>query len=126
MEINKNELAKFFREAINNVKNDPAPSGCFRFILDEDLAIFIGWLDGYDPDDGGLHANDDPTWCLNAAIRIRNDFDWSEFGFLDSPLNDDGELVFQPLTISVNDDPESLAEHFINEYSEWLKATESH
>ena len=95
---NISKVADFLKEACDHFKNQG--EGCFSFPLSDDLVLAIGWSDGYDMADNdiikseeGQRRNGDWTcgYAVNAAVKIRNDADCSDFDFLYYPSYKDGE-----------------------------------
>lgn len=97
--------------------------GCAEFKLDNDLSIFCGWLDGYDPEDGGIHSKDDPTWCLNVGIKSNHEYLKTDFNFLISPYDGEtGEVWDTDLTVGEDGINETDAQWLIDQYKEIRKA----
>ena len=96
---NIEKVADFLEEACEHFKKDG--EGCFHFNLSDDLALYVGWSDGYDMADtdiiksaGGREEKNGWTcgWAVNAAVKVRNDFDCADFDFLNYPwYPEDGE-----------------------------------
>lgn len=83
---NKDKIIDFFKDSVDYLVAFQA--GCCKFNLDDKLAIFVGWSAGFSGDDDTvIHAKDDPTWAIDAAIKIRNDSDFSDFEYLNFPYN---------------------------------------
>ena len=85
--------------------------GCLNVPLSEDLVLAIGWSDGYDmadPDiiksEKGQRQDGDCTYgyAVNAAIKVRNDADCSDFDFLNYPTYKDGECFDSGITMKPN------------------------
>ena len=85
--------------------------GCFNFPLSDDLVLAIGWSDGYDmadPDiiksEKGQRQNGDCTYgyAVNAAVKVRNDADCSDFDFLNFPVYKNGECWDNGITMKPN------------------------
>ena len=104
---NVEEVAHFLKDSVEWLTE--ADEGCCRFILDDNLAIFIGWSNGYDMNDDdiikspkGRSYNGTIGWAINAAVKVRNDFYWAEFDDLDFPYDEktgecwDNALSLQP------------------------------
>ena len=79
--------------------------------LNEDLVLAVGWSDGYDMADNdiikskeGQRQNGDWTcgYAVNAAIKVRNDADCSDFDFLNFPTYKDGECWDNGITMKLN------------------------
>ena len=85
--------------------------GCLNFPLSDDLVLAIGWSDGYDmadPDiiksEKGQRQSGDCTcgYAVNAAIKVRNDADCSDFDFLNFPTYKNGECCDSGITMKPN------------------------
>ena len=85
--------------------------GCLNVPLSDDLVLAIGWSDGYDMADTdiiksekGQRQNGDWTcgYAVNAAIKVRNDADCSDFDFLNYPTYKDGECLDSGITMKPN------------------------
>ena len=95
---NISKVADFLKEACDHFKNQG--EGCFNFPLSEDLVLAVGWSDGYNMADNdiikseeGQRQSGDSTcgYAVNAAVKIRNDADCSDFDFLYYPSYKDGD-----------------------------------
>lgn len=103
---NITKVADFLKKACDYFKT--GGDGCFHYNLSEDLAIYVGWSDGYDPADdtviksfGGQKESDRTScWAVNAAVKVRNDFDCTDFDCLDYPYYKDGECWDNGISIS--------------------------
>lgn len=86
--------------------------GCCHFNLSEDLALYVGWSGGYDMADTdiiksieGQRQNGSWTcgWAVNAAVKVRNDFDCADFDYLNYPwYHNDGECWDNGITMRPN------------------------
>jgi hypothetical protein len=95
---NITRVAKFLKESCEHFKKDG--DGCCGFKLSNDLALYVGWSDGYNMADTdiikskeGQRQNGSWTcgYAVNAAVKVRNDSDCADFDFLDYPFYEDGE-----------------------------------
>ena len=95
---NITKVADFLKEACDHFKNQG--EGCFSFPLSEDLVLAVGWSDGYNMADNdiikseeGQRQSGDLTcgYAVNAAVKVRNDADCSDFDFLNYPSYKDGD-----------------------------------
>ena len=95
---NISKVADFLKEACDHFKNQG--EGCYNLPLSEDLVLAVGWSDGYNMADNdiikseeGQRRNGDWTcgYAVNAAIKVRNDADCSDFDFLSYPSYKDGD-----------------------------------
>ena len=101
------KVADFLKESADYFKNQG--EGCCHFNLSEDLALYVGWSDGYDMADTdiikskeGQRQNGSWTcgWAVNAAVKVRNDFDCADFDFLNYPYYpNDGECWDNGITM---------------------------
>ena len=107
---NISKVADFLKEACDHFKNQG--EGCYNLPLSEDLVLAVGWSDGYDMADNdiikseeGQRRNGDWTcgYAVNAAIKVRNDADCSDFDFLNYPSNKDGECWDNGITMGLNE-----------------------
>lgn len=110
---NISKVADFLKEACDHFKNQG--EGCYNLPLSEDLVLAVGWSDGYDMADDdiikseeGRKQNGDWTcgYAVNAAVKVRNDADCSDFDFLDYPTNKDGECWDNGITMGLNETSE--------------------
>ena len=92
------KVADFLKEACDHFKNQG--EGCYNLPLSEDLVLAVGWSDGYDMADNdiiksekGQRQKGDWTcgYAVNAAVKVRNDADCSDFDFLNYPSYKDGD-----------------------------------
>ena len=95
---NISKVADFLKEACEHFKNQG--EGCYNLPLSEDLVLAVGWSDGYDMADNDIIKSEESQrqsgdltcgYAVNAAIKVRNDADCSDFDFLSYPSYKDGE-----------------------------------
>ena len=95
---NISKVADFLKEACEHFKNQG--EGCYNLPLSEDLVLAVGWSDGYNMADNdiikseeGQRQSGDLTcgYAVNAAVKVRNDADCSDFDFLYYPSYKDGD-----------------------------------
>ena len=103
------KVADFLKEACDHFKNKG--EGCYNLPLSEDLVLAVGWSDGYDMKDvdiikseEGQRQSGDLTcgYAVNAAIKVRNDADCSDFDFLNYPSYKDGECWDNGISMKPN------------------------
>ena len=107
---NIKKIADFLKEACDHFQKDG--EGCFHFNLSDDLALYVGWSDGYDMADTdiikskeGQRQNGSWTcgYAVNAAVKVRNDFDCADFDFLNYPYYpNDGECWDNGISMKPN------------------------
>jgi len=108
-EKNIKKIADFLQEACEYFKKNPDSCCCYHFPLSEDLSLYVGWSDGYDMADTDIikSQGDRPDnkngwtcgWAVNAAVKVRNDCDDSDFDWLDYPFYEDGECWDNGITM---------------------------
>ena len=118
-----NSLVTFLKNSIESLKT--GSYSCCRFIMpnsiegvpptpgekDFNVALFVGWSAGYDENDKtSIHYASDPTYCLNAGIKLRNDYDWADFDFLFYPYTPDSSHDPWDTDITLSEDNANLRE----------------
>ena len=95
---NISKVADFLKEACEHFKNQG--EGCYNLPLSEDLVLAVGWSDGYNMADNDIIKSEEGQkqygdwtcgYAVNAAIKVRNDADCSDFDFLSYPSYKDGD-----------------------------------
>ena len=120
--MTKQELAKKIKEAVEYFEQDE--TGCYTFKLDDKLAICVGWSDGYDVTDTGvIHSKTEPTWCVNAGIKVwTSDSMRTDYDFINSPYDEGtGDVWDTGMSISPFENYEELADYFLTEYEAMSK-----
>lgn len=114
--MTKDILAKEIQSAVKWLIEEDC--GCSTIKLDDRLAVCVGWSDGYDPNDArGIHSKESPTFCIAAGIKVwtsdylRIDFDW-----INSPYYSNGDVWCDDLTVSPDNNYETMVEWFWEEY----------
>lgn len=114
--MTKDILAKEIQSAVKWLIEEDC--GCSTIKLDDRLAVCVGWSDGYDPNDAwGIHSKESPTFCITAGIKVwtsdylRTDFDW-----INSPYYSNGDVWCDDLTVSSDNNYETIVEWFWKEY----------
>lgn len=120
--VSDNEIlvANWLKETVDWLVEKEA--GCGTWKLDDRLAICVGWSAGYDKndiDDNYIHSKEDPTYCINAAIKVwtsddmRTDLDYINYPYDDENTYDDS------YTISKNENYNELAKSLLQVYSKY-------
>lgn len=120
--VDNSSLANFIKDSINKLQTTDY-TNC-KYNLDENLAVFVGWSDGYDtePLEDEIASEKCPTCRVNAVIAVRNDADWSDLDMLTVPYyTHGGEIYDCQYTISTKEDCRRLAESLIQDYNEIKK-----
>lgn len=117
------DLAKFIKEKVNTLMTTNYTNS--KYNLDDDLAVYVGWSDGYDTEeilDYDLYKEESPSWRINAGIKVRNDSDWADYDYLDFPWYPDGEVWDTGVTINKNTDYEDVARWLLKNYPNIVEA----
>lgn len=120
---NIDKVAKFLKDSVEWLKEND--QGCCHFNLSDDLALYVGWSDGWDMADEdiiksptGQRQNGSWTcgWAIDAAVKIRNDYDCADFEFLNFPwYPDDGECWNSSISMKPN-----MGKREYNQYAKWF------
>lgn len=116
---NAGKIAKFIEDAVNGLKNGEATN--YRYKLDDRLAIFVGWSEGFDEDDDSyIHSEESPDWVVVAGIKVwTSDSMWSDFDYLNYPYYEDsGDVIDVTYTISPEENFTQLANELLSDYDE--------
>lgn len=110
-----NEVADFLEDAVEFLEfND---MGCCKYNLSNTLALYVGWNDGYDENDANLiHSKTEPSYCIVASIKLRNDFDFSDYEFIDFPTDEEGEVIDTQTALNRAENYGQLAKSFLEDY----------
>lgn len=93
--------------------------GCCTFILDDHLAVCVGWSAGYgsEPREGIIQGIDDLDYAVNAALKVwTSDSMRTDLDYINAPYYPNGEAVDISVSISEDEDYDKLAEYFLKEY----------
>ena len=110
---NISKVADFLKEACEHFKNQS--EGCYNLQLSEDLVLAVGWSDGYNMADNDIIKSEEGQrqrgdwtcgYAVNAAVKVRNDADCSDFDFLDYPTYKDGDCWDNGITMGLNETSE--------------------
>lgn len=111
------DLSKWLKESVDWVIDHQ--EGCCTYVLDDRLAICVGWSGGYknEPDESIIQAIDDLTFAVNAALKVwTSDSMRTDLDFINAPYYPNGEVVDISVSISEDEDYDKLAEYFLKEY----------
>lgn len=113
--MNKKTLANSIKQAVGVMRHS---DGCYEIPLGGQLSVFVGWLDGYDPEDETcIHDTNNPTWCLNAGIKVNaSDSMKTDYEYLNSPYYDSGDVWATDCSIKPDEDYNNLADYLLKEY----------
>lgn len=117
-----NKVADFLKDSVDWLKKED--QGCCHFNLSEDLAIYIGWSDGWNMADEDIIKSNTGRrqsgdwvcgWAIDTAVKIRNDCDCADFEYLDFPWYKDGECYNSSISLKPN-----MGKREYNRYAKWL------
>lgn len=117
-------LSQWLKESVDWVIDHQ--EGCCTFILDDHLAVCVGWSGGYEaePDESLIQGIDDLTFAIDAAIKVwTSDSMRTDLDYINAPYYENGDIIDIGISISKNEDYDKLAEYFLKEY-EGLKDLE--
>ena len=104
------KVADWLKTACDDFANNDA-DGCYNFPLSEDLVLAVGWSNGYDMADTDIIKSKKGQsqrgsltcgYAVNAAVKIRNDYDCSDFDMLDYPWYENGECWDNGISMKPN------------------------
>ena len=130
------EVAEFLKYSITwlleqDKHND---GGCCHYNLDNDLAIYCGWEEGYEKSEyiytsKETDRSDEYYWAICAGVKIRNDSDCADYNFLCFPwVKDTGDVCDNNITLdakATNRDQEArfLLESYVDLRNDINKGT---
>lgn len=98
------EITKFIGESVDALLNESA-TNC-RLKLDNRLAIFVGWSEGYGDEirDDVIQLPDEPDWGINVGIKVWTSDDmWTDFDYINFPYYEDGDVLDMSISIDNSD-----------------------
>ena len=110
-------LSQWLKERVDWVIDHQ--EGCCTFILDDHLAVCVGWSEGYgsEPREGIIQGIDDLDYAVNAALKVwTSDSMRTDLDYINAPYYPNGEAVDISVSISEDEDYDQLAEYFLKEY----------
>ena len=112
------KVEKFLKKSVEWLKSQD--SGCCEMDcpgVEGDLKVVVGWSGGYyDYDDTVIHSKSEPSFAINAAIKINagymeTDFDM-DYNFL---YFEDGDTCDVSVSIDPDEDYRATAEYLLDE-----------
>ena len=111
------QLSQWLKESVDWLID--RQEGCCTFILDDHLAVCVGWSEGYgdEPREDVIQGIDDLDYAVNAALKVwTSDSMRTDFDYINAPYYPNGEAVDISVAISEDEDYDALAEYFLKEY----------
>lgn len=112
-------LSQWLKDSVNWLIDHQ--EGCCTFILDDHLAVCVGWSEGYgsEPREGIIQGIDDLDYAVNAALKVwTSDSMRTDLDYINAPYYPNGEAVDISVSISEDEDYDALAEYFLKEYED--------
>ncbi len=110
-------LSQWLKDSVNWLIDHQ--EGCCTFILDDHLAVCVGWSEGYgsEPREDIIQGIDDLDYAVNAALKVwTSDSMRTDLDYINAPYYPNGEAVDISVSISEDEDYDALAEYFLKEY----------
>ena len=114
------EIKKFLKKSVKWLKKNQ--EGCCHYILDDHLAILVGWSAGYGDEKRKdvIQAKDDLDYGINAGLKVwtsdsamLTDYDWVNF-----PFEEDGEVWDSGVSIAPREKYKRIAKWLLEQYEE--------
>jgi len=127
-------VAKFLEETTAYLVESKEGSCNFTFAGDQDVALYVGWAGGHAADEEtSIHLDSDPTYALEAAIKVRQDtdkLDYEVFGYpryvADENATEQAEEVFDTTAVLTPEmtkkEYSDMAKKFLEEYVNLVNA----
>lgn len=111
----------FIKDAVDGLLSGTATN--YRYKLDDRLAIFVGWSDGFDPsDDDVIHGPYDPTYGMVAGIKVWTSDDmWTDYDYLNYPYMMNGTIYDYDYPIVESTDYADLTKRLLADYNTMTK-----
>ncbi len=110
------EVASFIKDSVDDLRNGDV--GTFRWLLDDDLAIYVGWSSGFGNElrDDVLQDKESPDWAICVKIgQVTSD--WYDYDYINQPIYVKQNLVYDTdNSISPNENYSELANYLLKDY----------
>lgn len=117
-DVKTEDLAEFIGKAIGYLRE--SATNC-RLPLDDNLALYVGWSDGYEK----TPQNPD-GYAMACKIANMNDALWCDFDFCDQPYDaETGEVYDTHSAISDGADYTMLANYYLDAYRDIVARAET-
>lgn len=116
--INKKDLTQFIEDAVDGLQKNIATN--YRYMLDDRLAIFIGWSQGYGDEklEDVIQSKNNYDWGINIGVKVWTSDDlWTDFDYLNYPYYENGDVLDNGLSISYNDNYNQIADWMLDIYN---------
>ena len=123
--LNKRKIQKFLSKSVTTLLTSNYT--CCHLILDDRLALYVGWSSGYGEEirDDCIQDKESPDWAIVAGIKVHtSSYMQTDFDDLNYPYEKDGEIWDSGISLTPTDfegDYEIVADWFIEQYKELEK-----
>ena len=117
--LNKQEIAKWIEESVQWLIKEQ--QGCCHYQLDDHLAIFVGWSNGYGDEKRNdvIQAEDSFDWGINVGLKVwTSDYMLTDYDWINFPYDEEGDVWDMGLSIAPNDNYQRLAKSMLEWYDE--------
>lgn len=112
-------IANELKKGVKFMKANPDYTK-YRVYRESGLEICLYWEGGYDPKQSDvIHASDEPEYALVASVKVENPSEW-DGAFLDYPMDKNGEILTESISISPYEDYNKLSNYLLNELKSCL------
>lgn len=115
----KKQIINFIKKSVKWLQKEQ--QGCCHYKLDDHLAVFVGWSEGYGEDkrDDVIQAKNNLTYGINVGIKVwTSDAMLTDFDYVNFPYYDDGEVLDMTLSIAPNENYNNITNILIEWYDE--------
>ena len=108
-------IANFIAESVKKLAETDSNS-TYYMELDDDLALYVGWGHGFDPDDSQVfHSKSDPDCVVCVKLAEWNPVD-IDYEWMYMPVYTNGEVYDTDSSIGLMTDYRRLANELLHEY----------
>lgn len=111
------QLSQWLKESVDWLID--RQEGCCTFILDDHLAVCVGWSEGYgsEPREDLIQGIDDLDYAVNVALKVwTSDSMRTDLDYINFPYYPNGDVADFSVSISKDEDYDQLAEYFLKVY----------
>ena len=114
--IDVSTIEKFLKNSVRNLKE--GEDGTYRLVLNESLALYVGWENGFDANDATvIHDKTQPTWAIFAAMKVHtSDYMQTDMEYISYAYDKNGDVYDIGVSIEPDEDYNALAKYFYKEY----------
>lgn len=121
--IDAEAIANFLAKSVQTLLNTSYT--CCAYKLDDKLSLYVGWTNdpGSINETDIIHAPDSPNYIMIAGIKVStSDYMQTDYDYLNFPYDSKtGEVFDTEYLITTDDDYDTIAKYFIEDYAELSK-----